>query len=156
MIIKIDPSGPSAPQLRLVRPNERVVALGMAVAFFMTDPVFARLPFGHWSRVLVGQIKRKHFVFILRGETVVGFAGWALASRENAEDWLTGRKDLSFEDSQDGEIIVVNAWKATTEEANRALLDLGRRLARTKTAIYYKRYYADGRTRPVRIKAPRR
>lgn len=56
------------------------MALGRAVAFFMTDPDFARLPFGHWSRVLVGQIKRKHLVFILRGETVVGFGGWALAS----------------------------------------------------------------------------
>jgi len=140
-----------AEQLRVLQPKANATALGMAVAFFMTDPVFAALPFGHWSRVLVGQINRKHYVFIVQGEKVVGFAGWAFATREKAETWLTGKQELSFADSLKGEIVLVNAWKATTREAHRALIAIGRGVMKTKEAVYYKRFYADGRYRPVRL-----
>ena len=44
-------------------PSSRSVALGLAVDHLMSKPAFASLPFGEWSRVLVGQINRGHYVF---------------------------------------------------------------------------------------------
>jgi hypothetical protein len=56
--ISVDSSG-----LRLFRPTQPVVALGLAVDHLMRKSAFASLPFGEWSRVLVGQINRGHHVF---------------------------------------------------------------------------------------------
>jgi hypothetical protein len=55
------------PALRLFRPESPTVALGLAVSHLMTKPAFAQLKFGDWSRVLVGQINRKHYRFVLDG-----------------------------------------------------------------------------------------
>jgi hemolysin-activating ACP:hemolysin acyltransferase len=124
----------------------------MAVAFLMGDAAFQQLRFGHWARVLAGQIRRGHFLFVTEGTTVVGFAGWAYASKDLADAWLAGARELTFEESQAGEIVVLNAWKAASPAANRRLIDAFRRLFRNKSALYYKRFYADGRVRPARLK----
>jgi hypothetical protein len=44
----------------------------------MLKPAFARLPFGHWSRILTGQIRRGHYFFIASSKQDRGFCGWAL------------------------------------------------------------------------------
>ena len=46
------------PELRVFRPDNPYVALGLAVNHLMTKPAFAALRFGEWSRILVGQINR--------------------------------------------------------------------------------------------------
>ena len=72
--------------LRLFRPDNPALALGLAVSHMMTKPAFARLRFGEWSRVLVGQINRRHYHFVLDGRgRVVGFLGWAYTSLARAE-----------------------------------------------------------------------
>ena len=59
-------------------------------------PAFARLRFGEWSRILVGKINRNHYYFVLDwSNQVVGFVGWAVTSREKAEDWVVGRGTFS-------------------------------------------------------------
>src|SRR5262245_53744609 len=55
----------SLPELRLYRPENPYVALGHAVVQLMNMPAFARLRFGHWSQILVGQINRKHYYFVI-------------------------------------------------------------------------------------------
>jgi hypothetical protein len=57
-------AGAPRPNLRLSRPDNPYVALGLAVNHLMTKPAFASLRFGDWSRVLVGQINRKHYAFV--------------------------------------------------------------------------------------------
>lgn len=138
-------------KLEIVRPKSSIVALGMSVGFLMNDPVFARLPFGNWSGVLAGQINRGHFLFAVEGTRVVGFVGWALASEANAEAWLAGTRALTYEQSLDGEMILLNVWKALTPQAHRLLLDKVRAAVSTKKLIYYKRFYPDGRVRRVRL-----
>ena len=141
----------AAVELRAVRPKDSRLALGMAVSYLMTDPVFARLPFGQWSRVLVGQINRGHYLFALEGEKVVGFVGWALTTNEKAEAWLTENRDIGFADSMAGEAVLINGWKASSATANRFLIDAVRRVIRDKEMVYAKRFYRDGRVRPVRL-----
>ena len=74
-------AGSSASALRLFRPDSPIVALGLAVNYLMTKPAFARLSFGDWSRILVGQINRKHYYFVMDDKKMQGFVGWALATR---------------------------------------------------------------------------
>jgi hemolysin-activating ACP:hemolysin acyltransferase len=138
--------------LRAVRPRDPHRALGMAAAFLMSDPAFQGLRFGHWTRVLAGQIRRGHYLFVTDRQAVVGLAGWSLAETGPAEAWLTSRRELSFDESRAGDIVIVNVWKATTPAANGFLVDAFRRLFHRKRAVYYKRFYANGRVRPVRLR----
>jgi hypothetical protein len=43
------------PDLKMFRPQNLYVALGLAVNHLMTKPAFANLRFGDWSRILVGR-----------------------------------------------------------------------------------------------------
>ncbi len=117
--------------------------------YLMTKKAFARQRFGDWTRVLAGQVNRRHYLIILEGQRIVAFAGWALAPRDKAETWLTGRGDLG--DGKAGEIFVFNCWEASSFEAHRFLLDEMRRHFQGAEMIYYKRFYDDGRVRPVRL-----
>jgi hemolysin-activating ACP:hemolysin acyltransferase len=143
-----------SPRLRLIRPNNPYVALGLAVNHLMIKPAFANLRFGDWSRILVGQINRRHYAFVIKERNEIqGFLGWAFATREKAEAWVTGRAGLSYEDSQDGDCLLINAWAARSPEAGRLLRDAARRIGRGKQTVYFKRHYPDGTTRPMRLNA---
>ena len=140
------------PALRIVKPANAAAALGLAVSHLMVKPAFANLKFGDWSRILVGQINRGHFCFAMDAENQIqGFMGWALASKEHAEGWVEGRRALTFEDSRDGDCMVINAWSANSNAVTRFLLAEARRVARDKTTVYFKRHYKDGSTRPARV-----
>jgi hemolysin-activating ACP:hemolysin acyltransferase len=138
--------------LRLFRPENPAAALGLAVSHLMSKPAFARLQFGDWSRILVGQINRKHYCFTVDGEgQVQGFMGWALASEAHAKAWADGSRPLTFEDSRSGDHVVVNAFSANSTKVTRFLVDEARRLFKGKTALYFKRHYKDGTTRIVHV-----
>lgn len=142
----------TATGLRLFRPGNRVFALGLAVSHLMTKPAFARLPFGDWSRILVGQINRDHYFFVAdERQQIQGFAGWALATKENAEAWVEGRRGLSFEDSLEGDCLVINAWQANGPLARRFMVEEMRKIGRDKQTLYFKRHYPQGGVRAVRL-----
>jgi hemolysin-activating ACP:hemolysin acyltransferase len=141
------------PNLRLLQPESPYVALGLAVNHLMTKPAFASLRFGDWSRILVGQINRKHYYFVIDSDNRInGFLGWALTSREKAEAWVEGRGGLSYEDSVEGNCVIFNAWAGGSLELNRFLLVAARKIIVGKEIVYFKRYYKDGSTRPVRLR----
>ena len=138
--------------LRLFRPDKPVLALGLAVNHLMTKPAFANLGLGAWSRILVGQINRGHYAFVVDGDRrIQGFIGWALTTRDKAESWVEGRGTLSYEDCTDGDCVVFNAWSANSAAAHRFILQAARGIVKDKETIYFKRYYADGSSRPVRL-----
>ena len=141
------------PELRVFRPDSPYTALGLAVNHLMTKPAFAQLRFGEWSRILVGQINRKHYYFVLDGKNQVqGFLGWALTTKDKADAWVEGRGGLSYEDSLQGDCIVFNAWAASSLKVNRFLLQESRKVMQGKELVYFKRYYKDGRVRPMRMR----
>jgi hemolysin-activating ACP:hemolysin acyltransferase len=140
------------PSLRLFRPDHPAAALGLAVSHLMTKPAFANLRFGDWSRILVGQINRKHYFFVVDGEgQVQGFMGWALASEDHAQAWAEGRRAPTFEDSLQGDCVVVNAFSANSTRVTRFLVEEARRAFKDKTTIYFKRHYKNGTTRIARV-----
>jgi hemolysin-activating ACP:hemolysin acyltransferase len=140
------------PALRLFRPDSPVVALGLAVNHLMTKPAFARLRFGEWSRILVGQINRKHYQLVLDDRNrVVGFLGWALTTEDVAEAWLEDRGGFSDAVAKDGDCIVFNAWSASSPGVNRLVLEAARQAVLGRKTVYFKRLYKDGSTRPMRM-----
>ena len=142
----------SLPELRAFRPDNPFTALGLAVNFLMTMPAFANLRFGEWSRILVGQINRKHYCFAVDQKNQVrGFLGWALTSKANAEAWVEGRGVLANQDSLQGECVIFNAWAGSGLKVNRFLLNEGRKVIAGKEMAYFKRHYKDGSTRPARL-----
>lgn len=144
---------PQALPLRLYRPKEPALALGLAVSHLMTKPAFAGLPFGDWSRILVGQINRGHYCFVIDGRgQIQGFLGWAFASEAHAEGWVAGKRGLPFEDSLQGECMLINAWSAHTNDVTRFLVQAIRRIGKDKKAVYFKRHYRDGTARPARVR----
>jgi hemolysin-activating ACP:hemolysin acyltransferase len=135
---------------RLFRPDKPAVALGLAVSHLMTKPVFASLRFGEWSRILVGQINRGHYVFAVdRAGQVRGFVGWALTTQDRAEAWVEGRRALAFEECLRGDCLLFNAWSADTPAVHRFLVGEARQFGRIARTLYFRRYYPDGRIRPV-------
>lgn len=144
---------PPQTDLKVLQPPNPYVALGLAVSHLMTKPAFANLRFGDWSRILTGQINRKHYCFVVDGKNQIqGFMGWALASKERAEAWVEGRGAVSYGDSRDGDCVILNAWTASTPEANRFLVSQARKIIDGKDTVYFKRHYKDGSTRPVRLR----
>lgn len=137
--------------LKAVQEPDAVKALGWAVSYLMTKPAFAALPFGHWSRTLVGQINRRHYLFATRGGDIVGFFGWGLTSQDKAEAWLNGDYDLSNKDCLDGDCIVINAWEASDSEVQKFVVGKFREVILSRRLIYAKRFYKDGRTRPLKV-----
>src|SRR5689334_3901500 len=102
------PAGAAAPpELRIFRPDNPFAALGLAVNYLMTKPAFARLRFGEWSRILVGQINRRHFCFAVDHRNQIrGFMGWALTTQEKAEAWVDGRAGFTSMEGADGDCVV--------------------------------------------------
>src|SRR5262245_26486651 len=96
------------PELRVFRPDNPYVALGLAVNHLMTKRAFAALRFGEWSRILVGQINRKHYCFVVDANNrVQGFLGWAVTTKDKAERSEERRVGLSYaDDSFDGPCII--------------------------------------------------
>jgi len=138
--------------LRIFKPASPTAALGLAVSHLMVKPAFANLKFGDWSRILVGQINRGHYCFAVDGDNQVqGFMGWAFADKDKAEAWVEGRRPLSFEDSRNGDCMVINAWSANSTRVTHFLLAEMRRVGKDKTTVYFKRHYKDGTTRPARL-----
>jgi hemolysin-activating ACP:hemolysin acyltransferase len=138
--------------LRLFRPRDPLVALGLAVNHLMSKPAFAQQRFGAWARVLVGQINRGHCCFVLDpANNVVGFLGWAFASEDAAEAWLEGRKSFADEGSPGGDCMIINGWAADTAAVNRILHNAARRAARGKRFVFFKRFYGSGTVRRMRM-----
>jgi hemolysin-activating ACP:hemolysin acyltransferase len=144
-----------APPLQVRTFENRAMALGLAVEYLMKKPAFAKLPFGHWSRVLTGQIRRGHYVFVIQGNKVVGFGGWAATTEAEAEAWLAGQPNATEISGAAGECAVINAWAADGPEVNDALVAEAMRRTRDFRMVYAKREYEDGRVRPVRMPTKR-
>ena len=143
---------PPPTDLKVFRPPNPYVALGLAVSHLMTKPAFANLRFGDWARILTGQINRNHYCFAIDGKNQIqGFMGWAVTTKEKAEAWVEGRAGFASHEGADGDCLVFNAWAASSLKVNRFLLDEARRVMQGKEFVYFKRYYNDGRTRPSRL-----
>jgi hemolysin-activating ACP:hemolysin acyltransferase len=148
----VQPASGTDAVLSARRPQNAALSLGLAVEFLRTKPAFAKLQFGEWSQVLISQIGRGHFFFVVdQQQKIQGFLGWALTHPHLAEKWIAGRSGLRQDECREGECVILNAWVANTPLANRFIIETARKIFAGKSAVYFKRHYPDGRTRPTRL-----
>ena len=104
--------------------------------------------------MLFHQAARDHYVFVIDpAQHIRGFLGWTLAPEAFAQAWAAGGAGL-VNDAGDGDCVIVNAWAAEDGAANRFLRIAATRLFASARAVYFKRHYADGRERPMRLAVP--
>ncbi|WP_425410222.1 toxin-activating lysine-acyltransferase [Hyphococcus sp.] len=145
------PPNAESSKYRALQDKNPYAALGRAVGYLMTKPNFKELKFGFWSRTLAGQINRNHYFLAAEEGKIVGFVGWALVSEEMAKAWLNGNADFDSVDCKSGDCMVINAWAADTNAVNRFNLREIRRHLVGLEAAYAKRFYKNGRVRPLRV-----
>ena len=86
-----------------------------------------------------------------RGETIVGFAGWAFVAEAVAEAWLAGERGFADDEARGGDCVVLNFWQADSPEVSRFLVARLIAAHADKRRLYAKRHYPDGRIRPLRL-----
>ena len=70
---------------RMVQIADPNTAVGTAVRLMFAQPAYAKLSFGDWVGVIDGQVARGHYGFAVDAASkVLGFMGWALATRDRA------------------------------------------------------------------------
>ena len=139
-------------KLKLVQLPDANAAVGLAVRFMLGHPAYAALPFGSWAAALCNQVGRGHYAFVTdTADEVVGYAGWAMTSEAKAEAWAEQGVELTDEECRAGDCVIMNAWIAKDPAVHRFLVDAVRAGALDKKTIYFRRAYADGRERVVRM-----
>lgn len=93
-------------------------ALGYAINLLQLHEPFVKTRFKELVSTLIGQVRRRHYVFTVKDKEMVGYAGWALCGGEVAEAWVKWQRVPSFAECVDGECFVGLTWFAATGEAN--------------------------------------
>lgn len=140
-------AGTAQSRYRTIVFNDPDRALGIACRLMLGQPAFALLPFGTWVGVLAAQSRRRHVRFFIdNADRVLGFFGYALAPLAEAHAWAFAEACIG--DGLSGDCLIVNAWVAADKRVVAFMCKEMRRVAHDKKAIYYKRFYPDGRARP--------
>ncbi len=130
--------------------KDPVYALGCAVNLLRHRKPFASYHFGRLSSVLMGQIRRGHYVFTFDGKRPVGYAGWALCEEAVARAWIESRHVPSFEECNSGNCVVGITFYAETTEACRFMARYCRGLYPDAKVFGIRDY--GGRERQMRIR----
>ena len=140
-------------ETRAIRDKNPFAACGRTVSYLMKIPNLARLPFGQLSRLIVGQINRGQYFFIVDASSAIcGYCGWTQTTHDRAEAWLEKNIEVSGENIVDGPVCVINIWQASSPKANAAIVGALRTMVHPSTALVVaKRFYPGGKIRPVRI-----
>ena len=123
-------------------------ALGRAAALCARHPAFAGRPFGQWTRVLMGQVNRGDYRFVLKDRGLIGFLGWVRTDAGGAERWLS---DAPPEPVPDGDHVILNALACDDPGALPFIARKAGTLVPAPFTLVAKRFYADGRVRPLRL-----
>lgn len=142
-----------AGKLRIRQAKDPYTACGRTVTYLMRIPNFARLPFGQLSRLIVGQINRGQYFFVIHETSgVVGYCGWVQTSRQAAEAWVERNVDLGERLETEGPVCVINLWQASSAGVNSAIVGgLRERISSGTELVLAKRFYPDGSIRTTRL-----
>ena len=143
---------PARPELRVFRPDSPYVALGLAVNHLMTKPAFAELQFGEWSRILVGQINRKHYFFVVDAqEPGPGLRRLGGHHQGQGRGLGRGARRAGLRGQLRRPLHHLQCVGGEQRQVNRFLLQEARKVMLGKEWVYCKRHYKDGTTRTTRL-----
>ena len=116
-------------------------ALGIAVTLLRRKPPFANFNFGRMSSVIIGQIRRRHYLIAFRGNEPVGFIGWAVTTSEIAERWLTEGYSPKYNEGLSGDCCVLLTVYSEERDVTMSLIRQAR-IRYPGHRIYFMRDYA--------------
>jgi hemolysin-activating ACP:hemolysin acyltransferase len=148
-----NPSAPTGQSYRATRERNPFAACGRTVSYLMNIPNLARLPFGQLTKLVVGQINRGHYFFVVDPSSVTcGYCGWTQATHAQADAWLEKNVEVASEHALDGPVCVINLWQASSAKANTVIIAALRTMLNPSTELVVaKRFYPNGDIRPVRL-----
>jgi hemolysin-activating ACP:hemolysin acyltransferase len=118
-----------------------MLALGIAANLLRRKPPFSNFNFGRMTAVLIGQIRRGHYLISFRGGTPVGYVGWAVTTSEIAERWLHEGYTPKYQECIDGDCCVL--LTVYSEGRDITLYEIRQaRLRYPNHRIYFMRDYA--------------
>jgi hypothetical protein len=123
-------------------------AFGMVVDFLADSMPFGTFELSEIAPVLRGQLKHSHNLAALRGDVMVGYAGWLLTTVAIGTEWMENRAILSPMTAEDSDAAALTVFASDDRGATTRLirgareLNIGRR-------VFFKRGY-DGQMKPGR------
>lgn len=101
---------------RFVQFDDPDYALGRIVNLLRSVKPFSSYPFGRLANVLMGQIRRGHYIVATRDGVPVGYVGWAMCDEAVARKWVAGGTVPSFEQCVGGDCFVGITFYAADKE----------------------------------------
>ena len=101
-----DRSGGKGPIVCRQMPRS-MLALGIAANLLRRKPPFANFNFGRMTAVIMGQIRRGHYLIAFRNGIPVGYIGWAVTTSDVAERWLHESYTPKYEECLTGDCCVL-------------------------------------------------
>lgn len=117
-----------------------------------TDP-FTRFEVGHFAAIIRQQLKRGYHLVAMEGQTIVGYVGWLLTTKDIGDLWqrdLGKLKPVTEEKCDAAALTVVSS----SDRAVLLRLIRGARTLNPGKRVYFKRQYDDERkgTRKASVK----
>jgi hemolysin-activating ACP:hemolysin acyltransferase len=150
---RIIPAAEPRGNLRAFRMAAPEQALSVLVQLSLSAPAFSSQRFGTWARVLIGQVNRGDYLILSQDGRPVGFAGWFLARKADAEAWLEHEVDIPVAPAEEADCAVLNAFMAPSPDATRYLHETCMKQAPMISMIYAKRV-KQGKRRLARVPNP--
>ena len=141
-------------KLRASRIIDQHSALGFIVEYISFSEIFGGQAFGDWSRQIMGQINRNHYLLAWRSGRVVGFVGWSRCDRQQAKMWLEGRHDDASDLFKHGPCLIINIWMADDKKVTNFLRKCLREEAENIELVFAKRALKCGGWRKICLKVP--
>jgi len=118
-----------------------MLALGIAANLVRRKPPFSNFNFGRMTSVLIGQIRRGHYLIAFRRGTPVGFIGWAVTPHEIAERWLNEGYTPKYHECIEGDSCVLLTVYSEARKVTTAMIRQAR-IRYPGHRIYFMRDYA--------------
>ena len=125
-------------------------AMGMVIELLYDVPPFGDMTARELMGTIIGQIRRKHYVLAVQDEQVIGYVGWALSTESIAKGWAEGRHRPTYEESLDGDCVILMMWYAQSAAATRQLARYLRRIYPGRR-FYGRRMKEDRPSRPLSV-----
>lgn len=96
-----------ADNIEIIRYKDHSFCLGAALNILRRSHIYRRMKLGGVVDMLMGQIKRNHFCFLVKDNTIIGYCGWALCQPSIAKLWITEKYLPNYDECLVGSAVVI-------------------------------------------------
>ncbi len=136
------------PQIQIVCLGSSYQAFGMVVDFLADSMPFGTFELSEIAPVLRTQLRAGHNLAALKGDVMVGYAGWLLTTESIGTEWMENRAILIAMTAAESDAAALTIFASDDRGATTRLIR-GARELNTGRRVFFKRGY-DGQMKPGR------